>query len=203
MTAKKTDGLHTNMSAEKKLGSGDLNVQAPEQAQGLDAEKTALVDEVNTLKRSLEQSQQALAEKDQEFKRALADYHNVLARSQREISQAQTYGLQSFVKALLPTLDTFEQAIASAQQEPINVKAMMDGVTMTFDMTTKALKDFGIEAIDPMGHAFDPDQHEAISAQPTSDHPENTVVQVVQKGYTIKDRILRPALVVVSKAEEA
>ena len=152
------------------------------------------------MKRSLEQSQQALAEKDQEFKRALADYHNVLARSQREISQAQTYGLQSFVKALLPTLDTFEQAIASAQQEPINVKAMMDGVTMTFDMTTKALKDFGIEAIDPMGHAFDPDQREQF--QQPSDHPENTVVQVVQ-GLHHQRQILRPALVVVSKAEEA
>ncbi len=199
MMDKKPDGLKTEADTKQRLGSEHLNATKAAKASGIDEEKVALKADLTALKNELATLKKALEAKDHDHKRALADYHNVLERSQRDIRQAQIYGLQSFAKALLPTMDTFEQAIASSQQTPVNVEAMVDGVVMTYDMTIKTLKDFEIEAIDPLDQPFDPDLHEAISAQPMDDKPDNTVIQVVQKGYRIKDRLLRPAMVVVSQ----
>jgi len=129
--------------------------------------------------------------------RLTADYDNYRKRAQREKEDVRQFANQGLLEKLLPVLDNFEMAITAVKEADPSIK---DGVQMIYDQLFAVLKDSGMEPIDAMGEPFDPNLHEALSQEETSDANEGAVVQQVQRGYKLNDRLVRPARVVVAKA---
>jgi molecular chaperone GrpE len=139
------------------------------------------------------------AELKEETMRAKADVQNIRRRAEQDVEKAHKFGTEKFARELLSVVDNLERAIASAPDDEV-VKPFLEGVEMTQKGLTDSLAKFKVEAIDPEGCPFDPDLHQAISMVDAPDAEPNTVLNVVQKGYTNHGRLLRPAMVVVSKA---
>ena len=129
--------------------------------------------------------------------RLTADYDNYRKRAQREKEDVRQFANQDLLEKLLPVLDNFEMAITAVKEADPSIK---DGVQMIYDQLFAVLKDSGMEPIDAMDEAFDPNLHEALSQEETADADEGTVVQQVQRGYKLNERLVRPARVVVAKA---
>ncbi len=133
----------------------------------------------------------------EKFERAQADMENIRRRAERDVTQAHRYGLEKFAHALLPVVDSLDQALQMTTAEA--VPAVHEGLVLTMKLFLDVLNKFEIKALDPLGEVFDPEQHEAMSVQPSQEVAPNTVVAVFQKGYTLHGRVIRPARVVVSK----
>lgn len=129
--------------------------------------------------------------------RARAEADNMRKRAQVDIANAHKYALEGFSSALLPVRDSLEAALAT---ETITVESLREGVELTLRQVDNAFEKFAIKEVNPTGEKFDPNRHQAMTAV-ESDQPANTVLHVFQKGYTLNDRVLRPALVTVSKAK--
>lgn len=127
--------------------------------------------------------------------RALAELDNAKRRMEREVTNAHKYGMEKLISALLPVVDSLEQAIQLADK---NTNASMhEGLELTMKLFLDLLQKFDVEQLDPVGEIFDPQQHEAMSIQEGT--PSNTVMAVFQKGYKLNDRVIRPARVIVAK----
>lgn len=129
--------------------------------------------------------------------RARADAENVRRRAQEDVTKAHKFAVESFAENLLPVLDSLE---AAAGDKSGDVAKLQEGVELTLRQLRTALERGKVTVLEPVGQKFDPHQHQAISMVP-SEQEANTVVQVLQKGYLIADRVLRPALVTVSAAK--
>lgn len=129
--------------------------------------------------------------------RAVAELDNVRRRMEREVANAHKYGAEKLISALLPIVDSLEQALQLAEKS--GDSAMHEGLELTMKLFTDVLQKFDVTLIDPMGEAFDPQQHEATAMQPAADVAPNTIIAVFQKGYKLNDRVIRPARVVVAK----
>ena len=134
--------------------------------------------------------------------RTRAELDNLKKRHQRELENAHKYGLEKFVGELLGVRDSLELGV-SAAQENHDVEKLLEGTELTLKMLGDAMAKFGVEQIDPEGEAFNPELHQAMSMVPTDEVPPNTVVNVVQKGYLLNGRLVRPAMVMVSQAPSA
>ena len=133
--------------------------------------------------------------------RLQAEIDNLRKRNQRDLENAHKYALEKFAGELLPVRDSLEMGIAAAAQgQNVDPAALIEGSELTLKMLGNAMEKFGITEVDPQGQRFDPQFHEAMSIQPRADVEPNTVVTVVQKGYLLNDRLIRPAMVIVSKA---
>src|SRR5690606_31321431 len=141
---------------------------------------------------ALEQELAALRE---ERLRERADTENQRRRMQRELEQARRFANERLLSELLPVLDSLERGLEAGG----DVASLREGVELTLRQLLKVAADNGLQVVDPTGQAFDPERHEAMSVVPTAERPPNEVVQVFQKGYVLNDRLLRPALVVVSR----
>jgi molecular chaperone GrpE len=140
---------------------------------------------------------QAEAEKLREdFLRAKAETENVRRRSAEDVGKAHRFGVEGFAGALLAVKDSLDAALIV---ENTSVESFKEGVEITAKQLDSVFEKFAIKAINPVGEKFDPHRHQAIS-QVDSDQEANTVVAVLQKGYMLHDRVLRPALVTVAKA---
>jgi molecular chaperone GrpE len=167
-------------------------------------EATTVLPETAAQLVELERLQQALAESEERAKshweqylRAVAELDNVRKRAQRDIESANRYGLEKLTEELLPVRDSLELAVQnSAKADAASLKA---GAAATLALLVKALEKFGVKVIDPQGAPFDPAQHEAMMAQESATAEPNSVLQVVQPGYELNGRLLRPARVIVSK----
>lgn len=133
--------------------------------------------------------------------RAVAELDNVRRRMEREVANAHKYGMEKLISALLPVVDSLEQAIQMADKEANS--AMHEGLELTMKLFTDVLQKFNLEQIDPVGATFDPQEHEAMSMQDIPGAAPNSVVAVFQKGYKLSDRVIRPARVIVSKNKTA
>jgi molecular chaperone GrpE len=169
-------------------------------------EQTAVLPETAAQLVDLERLQQALAESEERAKnhwnqylRAVADLDNVRKRAARDIEAANRYGLEKFVQELLPVRDSLELAVQNADKTA-DPQTLKQGQLATLQLLTKALEKLGITTINPTGEPFDPARHEAMMAQPSSTAEPNSVLQVLQPGYELNGRVLRPARVIVSKA---
>ena len=136
--------------------------------------------------------------------RALADMENLRKRTEREVADARQYGIAAFARDILGVADNFRRALESIGPELRNseepaVTALIEGVELTERDLQKALEKNGIRKIEPMGEKFDPNLHQAMYEIPDPSVPSGTVVQVVQPGYVIGERILRPAMVAIAK----
>ncbi|WP_456416232.1 nucleotide exchange factor GrpE [Thiolapillus sp.] len=131
--------------------------------------------------------------------RTRAELDNLKKRHQRELENAHKYGLERFVGELLGVWDSLELGY-NAARENHDVEKLLEGTELTLKMLTDAMNKFGVEQIDPQGETFNPELHQAMSMVPTDEVPPNTVVNVVQKGYLLNGRLVRPAMVMVSQA---
>jgi molecular chaperone GrpE len=133
--------------------------------------------------------------------RVRADMENLGKRQARELENAHKFALESFVSSLLSVWDSLELGHEAALEEAADVAKLREGTELTLKMLRDVMSKFGVEQIDPQDAPFNPDFHQAMSTQPRTDVPPNTVVAVVQKGYTLNGRLVRPALVMVSRAD--
>lgn len=135
--------------------------------------------------------------------RARAEMENIRRRSQKDLENAHKFALERFVQELIPVVDSMELGMAAAAQEAQDVSKFREGSELTHKMFINALEKFSVKQLNPEGEKFKPDHHQAISAVERNDIEANTVVTVVQKGFLLNDRLVRPALVVVSKNSAA
>ena len=167
--------------------------QAKEQAAGDVADATTDPGE------ALQAAEAKANENWERYLRAAAEVENVRKRADRDVQNAHKFALERFGKELLAVKDTLEMGLAAA--ENASVESLMEGSTATLKLLTTTMERFGVEVVDPAGEPFDPELHEAISVQPSEHVEPGSVATVVQKGYTLNGRLLRPAMVIV--AEEA
>ncbi|CAM3459631.1 Protein GrpE [Bordetella sputigena] len=188
-----------NEPAEKRP---DIDAAAGTSAAGTGAPGGAAEgqqDLLATLRAELEAAQAKAAEHYDQLLRTRADAENIRRRAQDDVSKAHKFGIESFAESLVPVKDSLEAALAQQEQ---TVQFLREGVEATLKQLTSAFERNKLMEIAPAaGDKFDPHQHQAISSVP-SDQPANTVVQTLQKGYLIVDRVLRPALVVVSAGQQ-
>ncbi|HYW91854.1 MAG TPA: nucleotide exchange factor GrpE [Gammaproteobacteria bacterium] len=143
--------------------------------------------------------------------RARAELDNVKRRAERDVEQARKFALERFVAELLPVKDSLEMGIQAAgdgeQQDQAGdaesqIRALREGSELTLKMFTNVLEKFGVEEVDPQGEPFNPDVHEAVSMQQSAEAEPGSVVAVMQKGYLLNKRVIRPAMVVVAQAPD-
>jgi len=143
---------------------------------------------------ALAEAQAKVAELQENFLRAKAETENVRRRGQEDVAKAHKFAIESFAEHLLPVVDSLEAAVTHSTDDLAKVR---EGVELTLRQLTGALEKGKVVALNPVGEKFDPHRHQAISMVPADQEP-NTVVAVLQKGYVIADRVLRPALVTVA-----
>lgn len=139
------------------------------------------------------------------YLRALADLENYRKRASRERAEAIAYANQALIQKLLPILDNFEMALTAAQSATADdtIKSHAAGVAMIHTQLKTALAEAGLEEIDAIGKPFDPNFHEALSEQESTTVPDHHVLQQLRRGYKLRDRLLRPATVIIAKAPAA
>ncbi|MGB5063568.1 MAG: nucleotide exchange factor GrpE [Candidatus Competibacter sp.] len=145
---------------------------------------------------------QALAKADEHWKLYLgahAEMENLRKRAEREVQNAHKFALERFFGELLPVRDSLELGLAAAS-DAVDIAKLREGVELTLRQLTVAMEKFGAREVDPLGAKFDPGQQEAMAMLPTDQAEPNTVVQVVQKGYLLNERLIRPAKVIVAQA---
>ncbi|WP_027211736.1 nucleotide exchange factor GrpE [Burkholderia sp. WSM2232] len=143
---------------------------------------------------ALAEAQAKIAELQESFLRAKAETENVRRRAQEDVAKAHKFAIENFAEHLLPVIDSLEAAVAHSSDDLAKVR---EGVELTLRQLTGALEKGRVVALNPVGEKFDPHRHQAISMVPADQEP-NTVVAVLQKGFVIADRVLRPALVTVA-----
>jgi molecular chaperone GrpE len=149
---------------------------------------------------ALAEAEARAAENRNSYLRAVAELENFRKRTERELDNARKYAIERFAQDLVPVGDSLEAGISAATANP--GPALLEGAQATLKQLQKAFDKAGIKVIDPLGAPFDPDWHEAMVAQPSREAAPNTVLSVIQKGYSLNGRLLRPARVVVSKAAD-
>jgi molecular chaperone GrpE len=133
------------------------------------------------------------------YLRAVAEIDNIRKRSAREVEAARKFGAERLAQAILPVHDSLEAGLHAT--EKAGQTALLEGQRATLRLLDEAFNAAGIREIDPLGEPFDPNKHEALSLMPTADAAPDTVIQVVQKGYELNDRLLRAAKVIVARAQ--
>jgi molecular chaperone GrpE len=133
--------------------------------------------------------------------RTQAQMDNLRKRHERDLENAHKFALERFVNELLPVRDSLEMGLVAAGEESSTIDHLREGTELTLKLFSDVMDKFNVEQINPEGEPFNPELHQAMSMMPRADVPPNTVVLVVQKGYTLNGRLVRPAMVMVSQAE--
>ena len=179
---------------ERKLASLQLE-KATVMTQYDEYKKNVGAEQEDKHKKLMEVTQKKLAEaiaaKDEELKR-------IMTRCENEISKAKSFALEGFVKDLIPSIEPLEKALFYSDRTNPQQKDLIEGLEMTMDLLLKAISKNGVEVIDPLNNLFDPNYHQAIQHVPNPAVPANHVMAVIQKGYALNGRLIKPALVVVS-----
>lgn len=204
------DDQENSVIDEQQLdASGEKTAASePEALDGAESEKTApaVDDELAVAQQSIEDLTQQLSDSKDQQLRIQAEMQNLRRRAERDVQNAHKYGLEKLINALLPVLDNLDRTISAADADEAAdntaLKSLLEGVELTSKSATDALKNFSVEIIDPVGEPFDPQLHEAMTMVPSPSAEPNTVIDVLQKGYTLNGRLLRAAMVVVAKATE-
>jgi molecular chaperone GrpE len=187
---KKQDQQEAEQSAEAAM-HGSSEETAEEQDNEIDAGIQAAIDEAVAA---------ALAEQQDSVLRAQAEVQNMRRRCEADVEKAHKYALEKFSIELLNVMDNMERALqAVADPEDEKVKGLCEGIELTIKEFVSVFNKFAIEQIDPQGEPFDPQAHQAMSLVENPDVEPNTVIAVVQKGYSLNGRVIRPAMVMVSK----
>ena len=173
--------------------ASEAEIDAGEQVEDADADAEA---EAEAEVPELEQAQAKANENWDRYLRTAAELENVRKRAARDVENAHRFALERFSKQLLAVRDSLEMGLAAA--DSASVESLLQGSEATLKILGTTMQQFGIEEVDPAGEPFDPEFHEAISMQPSDDVEPGSVVTVVQKGYSLNGRLLRPAMVIVA-----
>lgn len=146
----------------------------------------------------LEAAQQEIADLKDQMLRVQAEMQNVRRRAEADVEKAHKFGVEKFANEMLGVADNLDRALAAAGDDEAT-KSLREGVEMTLTGFAAGLAKFKVETVDPMGEAFNPELHQAMSMVESAEAAPNTVIAVMQKGYTLQGRLLRPAMVMVSK----
>lgn len=136
------------------------------------------------------------------FLRVSADFENYKKRSARDIEDFRKYANESLIKALLPIIDNLERAVMVSKENEASAAGILEGVDLTLKEINKVFESFHVQQIKALDEPFNPAFHEAVMQRESDVHPDNTVIEEIQKGYTLYDRLIRPSMVVVSKRPE-
>ncbi len=147
---------------------------------------------------ALEKAREESKENFDRYLRVSAEFENYKKRATRDMGEFRKYANESIIKELLPVLDNLERAIDSSGKDTDTSVCIVEGVEMTHKEILKIFGKFDVEPVDALGKPFDPGFHQAVMREESDDHPENSVLKELQKGYTMHDRLIRPAMVVVS-----
>ncbi|MFM5302290.1 nucleotide exchange factor GrpE [Aeromonas caviae] len=191
------------MSHEEQKVEAMEQVEAqPVEPTDVDSEVTAEQARIAELEAQLEAAQQASQEERERAIRAVAEMENLRRRAAQDVEKAHKFALEKFAAELLPVLDNLERAIELADKENDTLKPMIEGVELTLKSMQSGVAKFGLVALDPTNQPFDPNAHQAMSMVPSADVAPNTVIAVMQKGYELNGRVIRPAMVMVSKSAD-
>lgn len=155
---------------------------------------------INELELSLVAAQSTVSDQKDSVVRAKAEVDNVRRRSAQDVEKARKFALEKFAAELLPVVDNLERAISSVDKDDEGQKGLAEGVDLTLQSMMSALDKFGVKVVDPQDQPFNPELHQAMSMQEVEGVAPNTVIAVMQKGYELNGRLVRPAMVMVSKA---
>ena len=151
------------------------------------------------LEAALLATQAQLKEQQDAVLRAKAEEQNVRRRAEGDIDKARKYALKKFAGELLPVIDNLERALENGDKENEAAKALLEGVELTLQTFISTVEKFGLTMINPVGEVFNPELHQAIGMQASPEHESNTVMIVMQKGYSLNEQVLRPAMVMVAQ----
>lgn len=156
--------------------------------------------EENSLEKQLEDAKAQAADNLDQLMRTKAEMENIRRRSEKDVSNARKYALEKFAQELLPVIDSMEMGAAAAMDENADITKLREGTEMTLKMFESAIDKFGIKGVHPKGEAFNPEHHQAMTMIDSPEHEPNMIIDVMQKGYLLNERLVRPAMVVVSSA---
>ncbi|QGT99998.1 Heat shock protein GrpE [Candidatus Syntrophocurvum alkaliphilum] len=156
------------------------------------------IDEITVVKQELEKMKEQSQNNYELYLRAVAETENIRKRTQKEREEYTKFASLPFIKNLLPILDDLERAIAMSKNTN-DLDSLVKGVEMTVGKINEILKNEGVEIIESVGEPFDPEVHQPLLVEESEEYPENTVIEEMQKGYKLHDRLIRPSLVKVSK----
>ena len=154
------------------------------------------------LKAKLEEAEKKAAEYWDQLLRIKAEMENTRRRTQRDLENAHKYALEKFAVELLPVKDSLELGLQATEQANGNIDNLRQGTELTLNMLSQAFEKFNLKELNPQGEKFNPEHHQAMSMQENAEVEANTVLAVMQKGYLLNDRLVRPAMVMVSKTPE-
>ena len=194
MSSQEKDNTEINDEAAEQVLEGN-QTDAQEEAQLDSPEKNA-----DSLESQLEDAQAKASENWNQYLRAKAEMDNLRRRNIKDVENAHKFGLEKFATEMLPVLDGIGMGLAV---EDASAESLREGMELTMSMLDKMMEKLGIEEIDPINEKFDAAKHQAMSMQPNAEVEPNTVIAVMQKGYSLNERLIRPAMVMVSKAVEA
>jgi molecular chaperone GrpE len=184
--------------AENKLPESSGEAAGAEVQAGAGLGDAATVDdELQDMGKALSAAEAELVLHRDAMLRMQAEMENLRKRLIRDLEKSRKFALEAVMKDLLQVRDSLERGIESVDSST-PVETLLEGKELTLRMFNKVMGDHGLEVIDPKGEAFNPELHQAVSMQPSSEQAENTVLDVLQKGFRLHDRLLRPAMVVVS-----
>ena len=158
---------------------------------------------IYALETALSEAEAKIKDQQEGVLRARADMENARRRAEAEVEKARKFALERFAGELLPVVDNLERALEAGDSSNDAVKPLLDGVEMTQKSFISTIEKFGVKSIDPQGETFNPELHQAMSMQESADHEPNTVMAVMQKGYELNGRLLRPAMVMVARAPDS
>jgi len=185
--------------AKQTLEEGKINVL--EELERLRKVNQELEAKVSELEENLKSSQEKANENNDKYVRLYAEFDNFRKRLNREKEEHARYAHEQVVKDLLPVMDDLDRALTHAQSSS-EVPALIQGVEMVKKHMSSALEKYGLKSFDSLGQPFDPHVHEAVAHQESADYPPDVVINEYRKGYTLHDKLVRPAMVAVSKGNE-
>lgn len=186
LNAEQNQASEASEAVDQDLASDD---SAPESASEIDPQAR------------IEELELALAAAKESVLRAQADAINSQRRAEKEVEKARKFALEGFSKEVLVVADNLERALSVVDQTDQSLQPIVEGIELTLKSFSDVLAKYNIEAVEPMGEPFDPQLHQAMSMVPNPEVEPNTVIAVMQKGYTLNGRLIRPAMVIVSKAD--
>jgi molecular chaperone GrpE len=160
--------------------------------------ETVVDDELRDMGQALSAAEQELAMHREAMLRMQAEMENLRKRLLRDLEKSRRFVLEGFMKDLLQVRDSLERGL-EMDASTMTVESLKEGKELILKMLNKVMGDHGLEVIDPLGEAFDPEFHEAVTVLPSAEQEDNTVLEVLQKGFKLHERLLRPAMVVVSR----
>jgi len=201
--------MSNKQNASESKSDSELIEEVLEQVAELDNEEVEVIEaedaqevevSVAELQAQLAKAEAKATENWDKALRVQAEMENLKRRTQKDLDSAHKYGLEKFAKELLSVIDSLELGIQAATSDVPEVVKLREGSELTIKQFEAVFAKFNIEAIDPVGQPFNPEQHQAMTMQPSADVEPNTVINVFQKGYILNGRLIRPAMVVVSQA---